>query len=268
METQNFANPLGINPVLLSIPNMMGGHIEVRWYGLMYALAFTIGYFLLRYLNKKKFHPLDQLQTENFISYYLIIGMVAGARIIYCTVYDFEQWIQHPWTIVSIWNGGLSFHGAIAGMCMGCWLYAKKYKVPFLVLTDSIVLAGSQGLLWGRIGNFINGELYGRITNVSWAMEFAQGGPFPRHPSMLYEGLLEGILLPIILWLLLPSQKFYGRSTALFLFIYASFRIVIEFFREPDPQLGLLFSFLTMGQILCALMMIASVIFYKVSSKK
>lgn len=257
-------NPLGISPSIFSIDTPF--HLELRWYGVMYLLSYIIGYHILKYLIKKGFIKLDQQQLDSFI-FHIAVGMVVGARVMYSLVYDFDQWIQDPISIIFINRGGLSFHGAVIGMTIGTFLFCKKNKINFLRMTDAMGLAGAQGLFFGRIGNFINGELYGRITDVPWGMIFSQGGQLPRHPSMLYEGFFEGIILTFILWFFLKRVKFEGTLSSIFLGGYAISRFIIEFVREPDQQLGFFADYFTMGQILCSIMFIIAIVFF-IKSKK
>ena len=166
-----------------------------------------------------------------------------------------------------MWKGGLSFHGAVFGMCISTYLFARKNKVHFFQLADCLAVAGGPGLFFGRMGNFINGELYGRVTD-SWAgIIFPGGGPFPRHPSQLYEGVLEGIVLFFILFWVHRRQKIYGIVSAVFLLGYGTFRFIVEFFREPDSQLGYYFGYFTMGQFLCLAMIILSYGIYRLVKK-
>jgi len=260
-------NPLGLNPILLDfqIP-ILNLPLQVRWYGLMYLTGYVVGFFLLKKLSKELFCKLSDKEIDSFIAH-LIIGMLIGARVVYCIVYDFEHWSQNPFSLFTVWNGGLSFHGAVIGMAAASYIFARKIHYPFLVITDTLALAGAPGLFFGRIGNFINGELYGRVTDVPWAMMFASGGNVLRHPSMLYEGIGEGILLTAILWFVKSKQKYYGIVSGFFIFGYAVIRFGIEFFREPDAQLGFYLNYFTMGQILCLFMMVLSVLFFIFSKK-
>ena len=237
-----------IDPVIFQV-----GFLQVRWYGLMYVVGFVLGGYLLKKLADEKFWPLPKEKIDNFITS-IIIGMFLGARFAYVFIYNWDYYSQNMGDILSVWKGGLSFHGAVFGMCMATWIYARKHNLHFFQLGDSMAVAGAQGLFFGRMGNFINGELFGRVTD-SWAgIIFPEGGPFPRHPSQLYEGVLEGIVLFIILFAIHKRQRFYGVCSAAFLAGYGIFRFIVEFFREPDSQLGYYFGFLTMGQILCLLM--------------
>lgn len=258
-------NPLGISPIIFSLDWPF--HLELRWYGVMYLCGYMVGYFLLKKLIKLNFLKINQIQLDNFI-FYIAIGMVIGARIMYSVVYDFHVWINDPLSIIFINRGGLSFHGAVIGMSVGAYLFARKNKINFFRITDAIALAGSPGLLFGRIGNFINGELYGRETDSFLGLVFSLGGTNPRHPSMLYEGIVEGVVLALVLWYLLKKINVEGYLSAVFLGGYAACRFVIEFFREPDQQLGYYLNYFSMGQILCSLMLIIAFFFYKAAQKK
>lgn len=263
----NAINPLGLSPIIFSVDWPF--HLELRWYGVMYLLGYLVGYFLLKKLIKMNFLKMNQEQLDNFI-FYIALGMVVGARVVYSVVYDFDQWIKDPISIIFINRGGLSFHGAVVGMSVAAYLFAKKNKINFFRITDAMALAGSPGLFFGRMGNFINGELYGRVTDSSLGLVFPLGGELPRHPSMIYEGIGEGVILTIVLWIFLKARKvikFEGHLSAIFLGGYAVCRFIIEFFRQPDEQLGFYFQYFSMGQILCTLMLIIAMIFYVTSQK-
>lgn len=249
------------DPVIFSL-----GPLQVRWYGAMYVLGFLVGGMIFKYLAKEKFWQAPAEEIDKFVTH-LIIGMFIGARLTYVFVYNWEYYSQNFLDIFSVWKGGLSFHGAVVGMCFATWRFAKKYNLHFFHIGDCLAIAGSPGLFFGRMGNFINGELYGRVTD-SWAgVTFPEGGPFPRHPSQLYEGISEGIILFIILFLLHRRERFYGVVSSVFLLGYGFFRFVVEFFREPDAQLGYYFGYFTMGQILCFLMIIGSFLMLKYAKK-
>jgi len=257
-------NPLGIDPNLISL-HLGDFHLQVRWYSVMYILGYVLGSYLLVKLSKSKFLPLTKVQIDQYVIH-LIIGMIVGARIVYCFVYDFPGLMQNPLSLFEIWKGGLSFHGAVLGMVIATWLTSKKLNISFFIISDAMALAGTPGLFFGRIGNFVNGELYGRVTDVPWGMVFPEGGPIPRHPSMLYEGLMEGVVLTMILWFFVKRVRNYGMMGTIFLAGYGVFRFIVEFYREPDPQMGyVLFNFFTTGQVLCFLMIIASFVFYRIS---
>jgi phosphatidylglycerol:prolipoprotein diacylglycerol transferase len=250
-----------IDPIIFSV-----GPLQVRWYGAMYVLGFVVGGAILKYLADKKFWPLDKEAIDKYITW-LIISMFLGARLFYVFLYNWDYYSDNFLDIFSVWKGGLSFHGAVFGMCIATWLFAKKHKLHFFQIADSMAVAGSPGLLFGRMGNFINGELYGRVTD-SWAgIVFPGGGPFPRHASQLYEGVLEGIALFIILFYLHKRQRIYGMVSSVFLLGYGVFRFIVEFFREPDAQLGYYFNYFTMGQFLCLAMIIMSFFMMRYAKK-
>ncbi len=236
------------DPVLFSL-----GPVQIHWYGFMYVVAFVLGGIILRILAREKFWPLPAEDIDKYIIM-LILGMFIGARLTYVLVYNWEFYSENLTDIFTVWKGGLSFHGAVAGMCFVTWVFARKRGLHFYQICDCLAVAGSQGLLWGRIGNFINGELYGRVTDSWVGISFPGGGPFPRHPSQIYEAVLEGLVIFVMLFAIHRRQRFYGVSSAAFLGLYGIFRFVVEFFREPDPQLGYYLNFLTMGQILSLLM--------------
>jgi phosphatidylglycerol:prolipoprotein diacylglycerol transferase len=238
------------------------GPFVVRWYGLMYLAGFVASYFLVTYQIKRKGLNLDN-DIVLSLYLYLLIGLVAGARLGYVIFYNLPLYLQHPLEIFAVWQGGMSFHGGLLGSIASGILFCKKYRINFWQMSDLLIVTAPIGLGLGRIGNFINGELYGRITNVPWAMVFPSGGPLLRHPSQIYEFLLEGVVLFIILWNIKDRQLNPGILSALFLILYSIFRFFVEFFREPDLQLGFIFGPFSMGQLLSSIMMFIGVgIFY------
>lgn len=250
------------DPVIFSL-----GPLSIRWYGLMYLIGFVIAGILLRYFSRKKLILLREDLVDTFITY-MILGMIIGARSLYVLVYDFSHQMSDPISVFKVWEGGLSFHGAIIGFAIAGALFAKKYNMPVLHVFDMAVTAGAQGVFFGRIGNFINGELYGRPTDVPWGIIFPNGGPYPRHPSQLYESFFEGMVLFIILFLLRKNFKRPGVLCSIFLSGYGVMRFGIEFFREADYQMGYyLGNIFTMGQILCFIMILCGVGFYLYSKK-
>lgn len=258
-----FPHPVDINPALLTL-----GPLEIRWYGLMYVWSFILAGQLMKRLIKENYFKVTPDKVDLFLTY-MLVGMFFGARTFYVFVYNWDYYSQHMSEILSVWRGGLSFHGALVGMIISLSFFARKVRRPFLEVADVLALAGSQGLFWGRMGNFLNGELYGRISDVPWAMIFKEGGPYARHPSQLYEAFFEGIVLWSTLWFLRKKIRFQGGVSALFLVLYASFRFFVEFFREPDVQLGYFFSFqVTMGQILCLLMGLGGLGYFFFCKKK
>lgn len=255
-------NPLGISPVIFSL-----GPIEVRYYGLMYVIGFIIANWFMGKLSENGFLKLTKESIDRYITS-LIIGMFLGARFFYVFIYNWDHYSQNLGKIFAVWEGGLSFHGAVVGMCFATYYTAKKNKLSFFEIADSLVLVAPPGLLFGRIGNFINGELYGRITDSPLGMIFPTGGPYPRHPSQLYESFLEGLILFLILFWVHKKQKVYGITSAAFFLFYGAFRYIVEFFREADVQLGYYFGgTTTMGQILCAIMVVVSFFIYRYAKK-
>jgi phosphatidylglycerol:prolipoprotein diacylglycerol transferase len=240
-----------IDPVMVRI-----GPFAVRWYGIMYLVGFTASYALVRYQIKKRGLALtgDFLDT---LYTWLFLGLMIGARLGYVIFYDLSSYLSHPLEIFAVWHGGMSFHGGFIGSVLaGVWC-SKRFKVDPWQVADLIMVTAPIGLGCGRLGNFINGELFGRVTNVPWGMVFPAGGPLPRHPSQLYEFLLEGVVLFTILWIMKDRVLRSGRLTALFVILYGVFRFVAEFIREPDPQLGFILGPFTMGQLLSSLMAFA-----------
>jgi phosphatidylglycerol---prolipoprotein diacylglyceryl transferase len=246
-------NHTWIDPVIFSI-----GPLQARWYGTMYVLGFLLAGIIFKYLAKKKFWLAPENSIDKYLTW-LILSMCLGARLFYVFIYNWEYYSVHLLDIFSVWKGGLSFHGATVGMCLATWAFARKYNLHFFQMADCLALGGAPALLFGRIGNFINGELYGTMTDSWVGVIFPGGGPFPRHPSQLYEAFLEGAVLSVILFLVMKRERMYGVVCSLFVFGYGTFRFLIEFFREPDPQLGYYYKYFTMGQILCAVMMLLGV---------
>jgi len=244
------------------------GPIHVRWYGMMYVVGFVLANFLLKKLVERGFFKVSKEKVDTLISI-MFICMFIGARIFYVFIYNWDYYQHHIAELFAVWNGGLSFHGALAGLLTGGYIFAKREGISWAQVMDSVALAGAPGLFFGRMGNFINGELYGRITGTDYGLIFPAGGPYPRHPSQLYEGVLEGIVLSLILWFLLPRVKHYGYLAATFLMGYGVFRYIVEFFREADSQLGYYFGgTTTMGQILCIIMILIGITALVIVKKK
>jgi len=234
-----------IDPVLWRI-----GPFELRWYGLMYLIAFIVAYFIIRSELRRKQGPIPVEAADDFL-FYMILGLLIGARVGYVLIYNFRAYLEAPWEIFALWHGGMSFHGGLVGIIVAGVLFIRRYEAPFLELTDIAALATPIGLMFGRIGNFINGELYGRVTDLPWGIVFPTAGLEPRHPSQLYESFLEGPVLFGILWYLRTRVRHTGYLSAAFLVLYGIFRFSVEFVREPDVQVGYLFTWFTMGQLLC-----------------
>jgi phosphatidylglycerol:prolipoprotein diacylglycerol transferase len=229
------------------------GPFAVRWYGLMYLGGFFASYFLAKYQVRRKGLNLDK-DILLFLYLYLIIGLLAGARLGYVIFYNFPNYLKHPLEIFYLWQGGMSFHGGLLGSIASGILFCKKYRVNFWQMSDLLIVTAPIGLGLGRIGNFINGELYGRVTDVPWGMVFPSGGPLPRHPSQLYEFFLEGVVLFTVLWILKDKELQSGILASVFAIVYGMFRFFVEFFREPDPQLGFIIGPFSMGQLLSFIM--------------
>jgi phosphatidylglycerol:prolipoprotein diacylglycerol transferase len=249
-----------INPILISI-----GPFAVRWYALAYIVGIIAGWFYARALvaSKKLWGgpaPLTVLDFDDFVIW-ITFGIILGGRIGYVLFYNLPLYAAHPLQIFAIWTGGMSFHGGVIGCTVAIVAFALRRRIPVLSLADVIAGVAPIGLFLGRLANFINGELWGRPTDVPWAMIFPSGGPIPRHPSQLYEATLEGIVLFIVLAVLMRLGAFKrpGVVTGAFLCGYAVARTTCEFFREPDVQLGFLWGsgWLTMGMLLCVPLFVA-----------
>ncbi len=243
-----------INPTIFKL-----GPIQIRWYGVMYILGFAASYLLVKYQIRKKNLDIDNA-VINDLFLYLIIGLIVGARFGYIVFYNLAFYFSHPLKLFAVWEGGMSFHGGLIGIVVFGIFFVKKRKIDFWQLADLIAVTAPIGLGLGRLGNFINAELFGRVTSLPWGMVFPAGGDLPRHPSQLYEFLLEGILLFAILWRIKDFQMKKGMLFCVFVVLYGVFRFFVEFFREPDPQLGFILSVLTMGQILSIFMVIAGLV--------
>ncbi|TAL59075.1 MAG: prolipoprotein diacylglyceryl transferase [Legionella sp.] len=242
------------DPVAFSI-----GPVKIHWYGLMYLIGFVMAWLLAYWRNKhyKLNWTTDQISD---LIFYAALGLILGGRIGYMLFYNTMELIHEPLSLFKIWQGGMAFHGGLIGAMLAIWLFARKIGKPFLEVTDFAVPLVPLGLAAGRIGNFINGELWGRVTDVPWAMVFPQIDDQPRHPSQLYEFGLEGILLFILVWWYASKPRTTGRVSAVFLIGYAFCRLIAECFREPDVQLGYLaFDWLTMGQLLSIPMLVLGI---------
>jgi phosphatidylglycerol:prolipoprotein diacylglycerol transferase len=251
-----------IDPILIQF-----GPFRISWYGLMYVIGFIASYLLVRFQLKKRDFGITRGEVED-LYFYLIIGLFVGARLGYVLFYDFTRYLDQPLEIIAVWHGGMSFHGGLIGVIGASLLFCRKKHKSFWKLADLFVVTAPIGLGLGRIGNFINGELYGRISQVPWAMVFPAGGSLPRHPSQLYESAVEGGVLFAILWHLKDRNLPPGSLLVIFLILYGIFRFFLEFFRQPDPQLGFVWGPLTLGQIFCLLMIAGGVILALIVKKK
>ncbi len=251
-----------IDPVLLHL-----GPLKIRWYGLMYVLGFIASYLLVK--KQIRDFKFDRLGThfEN-LNIVLIIAIVLGGRLGYVIFYNLPYYLENPLEIPATWSGGMSFHGATIGLIAAGFIFCRLKKINFWKTADIYAVTIPVGLGLGRIGNFINGELFGRASELPWAMVFPGGGPVARHPSQLYEVILEGIFLFALLWAnrqkpwQANSSWPHGSLLALFLVGYGMFRFFVEFFREPDPQIGLIYDLLTMGQLLSCIMIAAGILLW------
>lgn len=243
-----------IDPVLVHL-----GPLQIRWYGLMYIFGFAAAFFIVRRVTLRRQEALTRVEIEDLFAY-CILGLILGARLGYCLFYNLAYYLAHPLKILAVWEGGMSFHGGLLGLLLAGWLFAVRRDKPFLLLADLGAVAAPPGLFFGRLGNFINGELFGRVTSSAWGMVFPNGGPLPRHPSQLYEAFLEGIVLLIIMYALSYRTKRHGILLAAFLMCYGVMRFGVEFFREPDAQLGFVLGLLSMGQVLCLGMIVAGLL--------
>jgi phosphatidylglycerol---prolipoprotein diacylglyceryl transferase len=249
-----------INPILIHL-----GPLAVRWYALAYIVGILVGWMYARSIIASPRlwggpPPLTVIDFDDFVIW-ITLGIILGGRIGYILFYNLPLFAAHPLQIFELWNGGMSFHGGFLGCMVAIILFALKRKIPILSLGDVTTAVTPIGLFLGRIANFINDELWGRPTDMPWAMIFPTGGPIPRHPSQLYEAALEGIVLFIVLNVLVRcgALKRRGIVTGSFAVGYAAARITCEFFREPDPQLGFLWGGLTMGMLLCIPLMLAGI---------
>lgn len=231
-----------INPVLLQI-----GPLQIRYYGLFFVLSFIMAFFLINYLAKRKEIGLKKDDVPDLL-FYLVIGVIIGARLFYVFLYNWGFYSSNLFSIIALWQGGLSFHGGLIGALAAGYIFTVKKGINFLELADIVVVPLALGLFLGRIGNFVNGELFGRITNVPWAVKFPGAEGF-RHPSQLYESL-KNLFIFAVLFKIRDKKLPKGFMFFTFLTLYGLLRFVIEFYREPDPQLGFIIFNLTMGQLL------------------
>jgi len=239
-----------IDPVFLRL-----GPIQFRWYGLMYLLGLTIAYFVIKFRAASQKVSLTKEQIYDLIVY-AAVGVFAGGRLGYTLFYNLPYYLDHPAKIVAVWEGGMSFHGGLLGTILAVWLFARRRGFSFYTIADLATPCVPIGLGLGRLGNFINGELYGRPTDVSWCMVFPGGGPECRHPSQLYEAGLEGGLLFVVLWLISRQPTPPGTMCWSLITGYGLCRVIVEFFREPDMHLGFIFGPFSMGQVLSAPMIL------------
>ena len=252
-----FAIPFpAIDPVLISI-----GPLAIRWYSLAYIAGILLGWRYIVSLSAHKPGVIDAAAIDDLIVW-LVFGIILGGRLGYVLFYKPGYYLMNPIEAAYVWEGGMSFHGGALGVILAMALFARKRGIDLLRLADMVACAAPIGLFFGRIANFINGELFGRPSDVAWAVVFPRGGPEPRHPSQIYESFLEGLVLFLILAALWRYTRLRDRPGALggvFLLGYGAFRLFVEFFREPDAHLGFLFGGATMGQLLSLPLVIVGV---------
>jgi len=231
------------DPIAVSL-----GPLAIRWYGLMYLAGFALFFFLGRYrAQHDDWRGVSHALIDDLL-FFGVLGVVLGGRLGYVLFYKPDYYLAHPLEILAVWQGGMAFHGGFLGVLAAMGWVARAHRIPWLRVTDFIAPLIPCGLATGRLGNFINGELWGRTTDLPWGMVFAQAGPVARHPSQLYQFGLEGLLLFAILWLYSAKPRPAGAVSGAFLVGYGAFRFAVEYFREPDDFLGLLALGLSMGQ--------------------
>ncbi len=256
-----------LDPVLLEF-----GVLTIRWYSLAYIFGILLGWWLGRniitHILKTSNLKFDLSDFDDLITY-LIISIIIGGRLGYIIFYNLDYYILNPLDIIKVWEGGMSFHGALLGIILGTHLFSFKKNLSTFFLLDVVACVSPIGIFFGRIANFINGELVGKVTDVAWGVIFPTVDMLKRHPSQLYEAILEGGILFVILNTLIFKKKYeLGNSSCLFLIFYGLFRIISEFFREPDPHLGYLFDLFSMGTILSMFMILSGVIIKIILNKK
>jgi phosphatidylglycerol:prolipoprotein diacylglycerol transferase len=250
-----------LDPILINF-----GFLEVRWYSLAYIFGILVGWWVAKKIIvlkvKSKVVFFDVKYFDDLISY-IILSIILGGRIGYIIFYNFSYYFYNPFSIFKIWEGGMSFHGALIGVIIGTYIFSKKIKINTFFFLDIIASVAPIGIFFGRIANFINGELYGKPSILFWSVVFPKVDMVSRHPSQLYEAMLEGIVLfSILITLILKKDIKIGTCSGLFMFFYGIFRILAEQFREPDVQIGYLFSLFSMGSILSFVMILAGLFIY------
>ena len=242
-----------IDPVLIQL-----GPFAIRWYALAYIAGLVIGWQVMRRVCAEPPKILSPLKIDDFLLW-AALGVILGGRIGYVLFYKPGFYIEHPLAVLTLWEGGMSFHGGLLGVVAAILLFAMRNKADPFMLSDLVAIVAPLGLFFGRLANFINGELWGRVTDVQWGMIFPRGGPLPRHPSQLYQAFFEGVLLVLLVaavWKLTDGRRRPGLLTGVFCAGYGVARIAGEFFREPDAHLGYLWGPLTMGMLLSVPMIV------------
>ena len=254
-----------LSPILFDL-----GFFSIRWYSLAYIFGIILGWWFGKKIIFRKFQKTHNEISKKFddLIAYLIFAIIIGGRAGYVIFYNFEFYFFNPIDILKIWEGGMSFHGALIGIIAATYFFSKKKNLSPLLLLDVIACVAPIGIFFGRIANFINGELVGKITSVSWSVIFPSVDMNPRHPSQIYEAIFEGLILFIILNIIINKKNYLtGTCSYLFLIFYGIFRIFSELFREPDIQIGYIFNFITMGMILSLFMILSGIALYKFTKK-
>ena len=254
-----------LSPILFDL-----GFFSIRWYSFAYIAGIILGWWFGKKIIFQKFQKTHNEISEKFddLIAYLIFAIIIGGRAGYVIFYNFEFYFFNPIDILKIWEGGMSFHGALIGIIAATYFFSKKKNLSPLLLLDVIACVAPIGIFFGRIANFINGELVGKITSVSWSVIFPSVDMNPRHPSQIYEAIFEGVILFIILNIIINKKNYLtGTCSYLFLIFYGIFRIFSELFREPDIQIGYIFNFITMGMILSLFMILSGIVLYKFTKK-
>ena len=236
-----------IDPIALEI-----GPVVIRWYSLAYVGGILLGWQYILRISRLSIEKIDRKCIDDFIIW-ATLGIILGGRFGYVAFYNPSYFIENPVLIFALWHGGMAFHGGLIGMAVATWIFARRNEIQFFAFGDLVCAAAPIGLFFGRIANFINGELFGKPTDLPWALVFPSGGPETRHPSQLYEAGLEGLLLFIVLFIMIFKFKALNRQGLVagsFMMIYGLSRYLVEFVRQPDDHLGIIFDIATMGQIL------------------
>lgn len=269
MTSYPFPEPLtvlvypNIDPVALTIPlPFFERPLEIHWYGIMYLVAFGVCWWLGR-IHARRPHTAIRPEEMSDLLLYVALGVVIGGRLGYMLFYGFDTWLADPWALFRVWEGGMSFHGGLIGVLVAMWLYGWSTRRGFFQISDFVAALVPVGLFFGRIGNFLGGELWGRPveSELPWAMVFPHVDAQPRHPSQLYEALLEGLVLFIIVWLFARKPRPTMAVSGLFALGYGVFRFGVEFVRAPDAHIGFVaFGWLTMGQLLSVPLIVIGVL--------
>jgi len=256
-----------IDPVIFQI-----GFFALRWYSLAYLVGICLAWWLLRQMSVFSKSSFTVLKIDDFFCW-AVLGIVCGGRLGYVLFYNLIYFVENPWHILFVWQGGMSFHGGLLGVIIATILFCRIKKINLYMVADMLCAVAPIGLFLGRLANFVNGELYGRVTHaVPWAIIFPMGGSEPRHPSQLYEALWEGLFLFIVLnWVWWRKEKYrnrYGFTAGLFFCLYGLGRFFLEMLREPDAHLGFFAEYFTMGQLLCLPMILLGIWLIHRSSPK